>query len=233
MKFGIAVFPGTWSDRDCEHWLRLAGHETVMLWHKDTDLQGVDCMILPGGFSYGDHLRCGAIARFAPLMSSVTSFAGDGGLVLGICNGFQILCEAGLLPGALMRNGSLEFRCQPSWLEVENTGTPFTRDCDAGEVLEIPVSHGEGRYVADPQTLQQLEKENRVVFRYVRPDGSPAGDQSPNGSMHDIAGICNARGNVVGMMPHPERACELLLGSVDGNRLLDSLEAGTRAAAAV
>jgi phosphoribosylformylglycinamidine synthase len=219
VKFGIAVFPGTWSDRDCAHAVELAGHEAVMLWHKDADLRGADCVILPGGFSYGDHLRCGAIARFAPLMEKVVEFAHDGGLVWGICNGFQILCEAHLLPGALTRNSSLQFRCEPSWLRVETTDTPYTAGSAMGEVLQVPVSHGEGRYVADAATLAQLESDDRVVFRYVAPDGSAVGDNTPNGSMRDIAGIVNEGRNVLGMMPHPERASEPLLGSSDGLQL--------------
>ena len=223
MRFGIAVFPGTWSDRDCAHAVELAGHEAVMLWHKDSDLRGVDCVILPGGFSYGDHLRCGAIARFAPLMESIVGFAGDGGLVWGICNGFQILCEAHLLPGALTRNASLQFRCEMSHLRVESTDTPFTAGSPLGSVLRVPVSHGEGRFVADEATLDLLEGEGRVVFRYVSPDGSAVGDATPNGSMRDIAGIVNQRRNVLGMMPHPERACEPLLGSSDGLQLFKTV----------
>ncbi len=225
MKFGIAVFPGTWSDRDCAHAVQMAGHESVMLWHQERDLQGADCVILPGGFSYGDHLRCGAVARFAPLMEAVSDFAQRGGLVWGICNGFQILCEARILPGALSRNSSLQFRCEPSWLRVENVTSPFTSACAQGEILEIPVSHGEGRYVADEQTVEQLEREQRVAFRYVKPDGSAAGETSPNGSVHDIAGILNESGTVLGMMPHPERACEPLLGSADGMRLFECVAA--------
>jgi phosphoribosylformylglycinamidine synthase len=227
VRFGIAVFPGTWSDRDCAHAVELAGHEAVMLWHKDDDLRGVDCVILPGGFSYGDYLRCGAIARFAPLMDSVVGFAGEGGLVWGICNGFQILCEAHLLPGALTRNASLQFRCEPAYLRVESTDTPFTAESALGDVLQVPVSHGEGRYVADEATLDLLEREQRVVFRYVAPDGSPVGDATPNGSMRDIAGIVNAGGNVLGMMPHPERACEPMLGSSDGLQLFTNVAQAT------
>jgi phosphoribosylformylglycinamidine synthase len=223
VRFGIAVFPGTWSDRDCAHAVELAGHEAVMLWHKDADLRGADCVILPGGFSYGDHLRCGAIARFAPLMERVVEFANDGGLVWGICNGFQILCEAHLLPGALTRNSSLQFRCEPSWLRVETTNTPYTAGSTVGEVLQVPVSHGEGRYVADEATLAQLESDDRVVFRYVAPDGSAVGDRTPNGSMRDIAGIVNEGRNVLGMMPHPERASEALLGSSDGLQLFKTV----------
>lgn len=203
--------------------MELAGHEAVMLWHKDRDLQGAECVILPGGFAYGDYLRAGAVARFAPLMESVSAFAAAGGLVWGICNGFQILCEAHLLPGALTRNSSLEFRCAPTWLRVESVDNAFTEGCARGDVLQVPVSHGEGRYVADDATLDLLEREQRVAFRYVRRDGSAAGDASPNGSMRDIAGIVNEGRNVLGMMPHPERACEPLLGSSDGLRLFSSV----------
>jgi phosphoribosylformylglycinamidine synthase subunit PurQ / glutaminase len=223
VRFGIAVFPGTWSDRDCAHAVELAGHEAVMLWHKDASLQNADCVILPGGFSYGDHLRCGAIARFAPLMESVVDFANNGGLVWGICNGFQILCEAHLLPGALTRNASLQFRCEMTQLRVETSTTPFTDAIPAGTILRVPVSHGEGRYVADEQTLDTLERDDRVAFRYVAPDGAPVGDATPNGSMRDIAGIVSQRRNVLGMMPHPERACEPLLGSSDGMRLFQAV----------
>jgi len=225
MRFGIAVFPGTWSDRDCAHAVQLDGHEAVMLWHKDRTVQAVDCVILPGGFSYGDYLRTGAVARFAPLMEAVQEFAAAGGLVWGICNGFQILCEAHLLPGALVRNGSLQFRCEPSWLRVETTATPFTSSLRSGQVLQIPVSHGEGRYVADEATLDALESQRRVAFRYVAPDGGAVGEASPNGSLCDIAGIVSEGGNVLGMMPHPERACEPLLGSADGMELVRSVAA--------
>jgi phosphoribosylformylglycinamidine synthase subunit PurQ / glutaminase len=223
MRFGIAVFPGTWSDRDCAHAVELAGHDAVMLWHKDRDLRGADCVILPGGFAYGDYLRAGAVARFAPLMEAVIEFANAGGLVWGICNGFQILCEAHLLPGALTRNSSLEYRCEATWLRVENVDTVYTAEAELGSVLQIPVSHGEGRYVADEATLDMLEREQRVAFRYVARDGSAVGAASPNGSMRDIAGIVNEGRNVLGMMPHPERACELLLGSADGLRLFESV----------
>jgi len=229
MRFGIAVFPGTWSERDCARAVEVAGHDSVFLWHRDRDLGGSDCVILPGGFSYGDHLRTGAIARFAPLMESVQEFAAGGGLVLGICNGFQILCEAHLLPGALTRNASLEFRCETAWLRVETVGTPFTGACEPGQVLAIPVSHGEGRYVAEPSVLDRLEAEGRVAFRYVSPDGSPVGDASPNGSMRDIAGIVNEGRNVLGMMPHPERAAEPLLGSADGTRIFLSVASAVAA----
>ena len=223
MRFGIAVFPGTWSDRDCAHAVKLAGHDAVYLWHKDADLRDADCVILPGGFSYGDHLRAGAIARFSPLMDAVQEFAARGGLVWGICNGFQVLCEAHMLPGALTRNASLQFRCEPAWLRVEREDTPFTRGCRTGDVLQIPVSHGEGRYVADDAALDVLERDSRVVLRYVAPHGGYVGAASPNGSMRDIAGIVNESGNVLGMMPHPERACESLLGSSDGMPLFKSV----------
>jgi len=225
MRFGIAVFPGTWSDRDCAEAVTASGHESAYLWHKDPDLKNVDCVLLPGGFSYGDHLRCGAIARFAPLMESVIDFARAGGLVWGICNGFQILCEAHLLPGALTRNNSLQFRCEPAFLRVETVSTPYTTTSVRGDILQIPVSHGEGRYVADESTLDLLERERRVAFRYVSRTGGPIGDASPNGSMRDIAGIVNSTRNVLGMMPHPERACTPLLGSADGLALFTSVAA--------
>jgi phosphoribosylformylglycinamidine synthase len=207
--------------------VELAGHEAVMLWHKDAALQNVDCVILPGGFSYGDHLRCGAIARFAPLMESVVDFAERGGLVWGICNGFQILCEAHLLPGALTRNASLQFRCEMTQLRVETSATPFTDGLERGDMLRVPVSHGEGRYVADEATLDALDREDRVAFRYVAPDGGGVCDATPNGSMRDIAGIVNEGRNVLGMMPHPERACEPLLGSSDGMQLFRAVVAAS------
>jgi len=217
MKFGIAVFPGTWSDRDCAHAVELAGHEPVMLWHKDADLRGADCVILPGGFSYGDYLRAGAVARFAPLMESVSAFAERGGLVWGICNGFQILCEAGLLPGGLMRNARLRFLSRPVWVRVEATDTPFTQAYERSEILEIPIAHGDGRYVAAAPTAAELEATGRVVWRYVR--------DNPNGSTNEIAGICNAGRNVVGIMPHPERRSAPVLGGPDGARVFQSMEA--------
>lgn len=223
MKFGIAVFPGTWSDRDCAWAVECAGQESVYLWHRDTDLRGVDCVLLPGGFSYGDHLRCGAIARFSPLMASVVEFAQRGGLVWGICNGFQVLCEVHLLPGALTRNASLEFRCATAYLRVETSESAYTRGISVGEILRIPVSHGEGRYVADEATLDKLERGKRVLLRYVSADGGAVGNATPNGSLRDIAGIVNAERNVLGMMPHPERACEALLGSSDGLDMFTSV----------
>jgi phosphoribosylformylglycinamidine synthase len=229
MKFGIVVFPGTWSDRDCHHVLaHVMGEEAVSIWHQDEDLQDCDCIILPGGFSYGDYLRTGAIARFSPVMRSVTRFAEAGGLVLGICNGFQILLEAGLLPGAMLRNASLEFRCQWTHLRVENAATPFTRACAPGQVLRVPISHGEGNYFADDATLAELEASGQVLLRYCEPDGQVTPDANPNGSRHNIAGIINARGNVAAMMPHPERCGEAVLGGTDGLFLFRSVVEAVR-----
>jgi len=224
MRFGIAVFPGTWSDRDCA-WVveQVLGHEARYLWHADRDLQGSDCVILPGGFSYGDYLRCGAIARFAPLMEAVAAFAARGGLVLGICNGFQILQEARLLPGALLRNASLQFRCRWVHVRTENASTPFTSACRPGQVLRIPISHGEGNFFADPQTLETLEQRGQVVFRYCDPEGRVTTESNPNGSLRNIAGIINPAGNVLGMMPHPERCGEAVLGGTDGLFVLRSI----------
>jgi phosphoribosylformylglycinamidine synthase len=230
VNFGVVVFPGTWSDRDCG-WVvdQVLGERLTYLWHKRTDLGDVDCVILPGGFSYGDYLRTGAIARFAPVMQSVAEFAERGGLVWGICNGFQILCEAGLLPGALIRNASVEFRCEWTNLVVERADTPFTNQVTRGDVLRVPISHGEGSYFADPATLSSLEREGQVVFRYADASGAVTPEANPNGSLNNIAGIVNRRGNVLGMMPHPERCCEAELGGTDGLRLFRSLlQAGVK-----
>ena len=217
MRFAVVVFPGTWSDGDCYYVLdTLLGQKVDYVWHREHDLSGYDCIVLPGGFSYGDYLRCGAVARFSPVMEAVSRHAERGGLVYGICNGFQILCEAGLLPGVLRRNNSLQFRCEPVNLRVENTGTPFTSVCKPGQVLEIPISHGEGSYYADAETLAVLEENDRVVFRYTTPAGVVTPEANPNGSLNNIAGIVNMRGNVLGMMPHPERASEGLMGGEDG-----------------
>jgi len=217
LNTGIVVFPGTWSDRDCAHAVGEMLEQPVrFVDHRERSLDDLELVILPGGFSYGDYLRCGAIARFAPVMEAVTDFANRGGLVLGICNGFQILQEARLLPGALLKNASCEFRCEWVHLRVEQSGSAFSQDCRPGQVLRIPISHGEGNFFADPETLDALERNGQVVFRYCAPDGRVTADANPNGSLGNIAGIANARGNVVGMMPHPERACELLLGGVDG-----------------
>ena len=223
LRFGIAVFPGTWSDKDCAYAVALAGGDSVQLWHADHDLKGADCVVLPGGFAYGDYLRAGAVARFAPLMEAVAEHARSGGLVLGICNGFQILCEAGLLPGALLPNQSLQYRCQPSWLRVETTSTSFLRGVGVGRVLEMPISHGQGRYYAAPDTLDRMEASEQVALRYCSPEGELAPGHNPNGSLRHIAGILSPQRNVLGMMPHPERACEELLGSADGLLMFTAL----------
>jgi len=217
LKFGVVVFPGTWSDADCYHVLDdVLGQQVDYLWHKETSLAGYDCIILPGGFSYGDYLRAGAIARFSPVMAGVKKFADSGGLVLGICNGFQILCESGLLPGVLMRNEHLQFRCQWVNLRTERVSTPFTKSCVPGQVLRVPISHGEGNYFADQATLAELEDKGRIVFRYSNERGEITPEANPNGSLNNIAGIVNADGNVLGMMPHPERCCEPEVGGTDG-----------------
>ncbi|MSQ12114.1 MAG: phosphoribosylformylglycinamidine synthase subunit PurQ [Dehalococcoidia bacterium] len=224
MRFGVIVYPGTWSDQDCLHALRDAIEQDVeIVWHKKRDLSRFDCVVVPGGFSYGDYLRAGAIARFSPVTDALKEFAAAGRLVLGICNGFQILCEAGLLPGALLRNEHLEFRCQWTHLRVENAQTPLTNACKPGQVLRIPISHGEGRYYASPEVLMGLEMNRQVVFRYCDPQGRMAPEHNPNGSLNNIAGIVNRQGNVLGMMPHPERAVEEVLGSTDGLPVLLSM----------
>lgn len=229
MRFGIIVFPGTWSDKDCYYAIKdILGQKVDYIWHKETDLSEYDCVVLPGGFSYGDYLRPGAIARFSPVMTSLERFASEGKIVIGICNGFQILCESGLLPGALLRNDHLEYRCQWVYLKVENNDTPFTSCCRNGQVLKIPISHYEGRYYADDVTLAELEANKRVVFRYSTRAGDIADSANPNGSLHNIAGIINKEGNVLGMMPHPERACEPLLGSSDGNLIWESIIASIK-----
>ena len=216
MRFGVVVFPGSNCDADClyvlEHILKVPAEP---IWHQARDLH-VDCVILPGGFAYGDYLRAGAIARFSPIMAAVERFAREGGLVLGICNGFQILCEAGLLPGALLRNAGLTFRCEWVHVRVENVHTPFTHRCQPGQVLRLPIAHGEGRYYLDPAGLQALEARGGVVLRYATPTGEVHPSANPNGSLHNIAGIVNETGNVFGLMPHPERAAEPDLGSTDG-----------------
>ncbi|MDR7545157.1 MAG: phosphoribosylformylglycinamidine synthase subunit PurQ [Armatimonadota bacterium] len=224
MTWGVVTFPGSNCDRDCVHALRsVLGQQVVAVWHADRSLDGVDAVVLPGGFSYGDYLRSGAVAATAAIMPAVRRFAEAGGPVLGICNGFQILTEAGLLPGTLMRNLSLRFRCMPAWVRVESTGTPFTSALVAGEVLRMPIAHGEGRYLAPPDMIAALEAANRVVFRYCDSRGRVVPEANPNGSAAAIAGIANAAGNVVGLMPHPERASEALLGSQDGRRLFESV----------
>jgi phosphoribosylformylglycinamidine synthase len=216
VRFAVIVFPGTWSDHDSQYSLQLAGHEADLVWHRETDLSRYDAIVLPGGFSYGDYLRCGAIARFSPVMQTVVADAETGKPVIGICNGFQVLCEAHLLPGALMRNDSLQYRCQWVDLRTENTSSAWTNALEPGQVLRVPISHGEGRYYADAATLDELESAGRVAFRYCNPAGDVTPEANPNGSERNIAGIVNERGNVLGMMPHPERACEPLLGGEDG-----------------
>jgi phosphoribosylformylglycinamidine synthase I len=224
MKFGIVTFPGSNCDYDAFQAItEILGEEATYLWHKDHDLQGSDVIILPGGFSYGDYLRAGAIARFSPIMQDVIAHAKAGGPVLGICNGFQIACEAGLLPGALMRNSHLQFVSAEVRIRVENDDTMFTNLYDRREILRMPVAHGDGRYVASPDVLDQLEAEGRVVFKYVDAVGAVSEDANPNGSERNIAGIISEAGNVLGLMPHPERACSPLLGSADGVRLLESI----------
>ena len=224
MKFGVVVFPGSNCDHDALCAVQNAlGQQASFLWHQSADLQGSDVVILPGGFSYGDYLRTGAIAHFAPILASVKEFAAQGGLVLGICNGFQILLEAGLLPGAMLRNRSLKFICRPVHIRVEKAATAFTNACHKGQVLEIPIAHAEGNYFADAEILENLERHGQVIFRYCRPDGEITDDANPNGSLHNIAGISNRAGNVLGMMPHPERASDALLGSTDGRFLFQSL----------
>ncbi len=226
MRWGVVTFPGSLDDRDALYALeRVLGEAAVPLWHKDRGLSGVDCVVLPGGFSYGDYLRAGALARFAPVMESVIRFARDGGLVMGICNGFQVLCEAGLLPGALIRNRSLHFLCATVRCRVEEADTPFTRAYTQADVLALPIKHGEGCYVADLQTLQALEDAHQVVLRYVDASGRATEAANPNGSLRNIAGIVNPGRNVFGLMPHPEHACEALCGGVDGTGFFRSVRA--------
>jgi phosphoribosylformylglycinamidine synthase len=216
MRFAVIVFPGTWSDHDSQYSLQLAGQQADLVWHRETDLSAYDAIVLPGGFSYGDYLRCGAIARFSPVMRSVVAEADAGKPVIGICNGFQVLCEAHLLPGALMRNDSLQYRYEWVHLRAENITSPWTGLLEPGQVIRVPISHGEGRYFADEPTLDELESSGRVAFRYCTDAGEVTAEANPNGSERGIAGIVNERGNVLGMMPHPERACEPLLGGEDG-----------------
>jgi len=226
MKFGVVVFPGSNCDHDAYHVIsKVIGQPVDFVWHRDSQLVDYDCVVLPGGFSYGDYLRTGAIASHSPIMRAVVELAKRGGYVLGICNGFQILCESGLLPGALMRNRSLSYKCEHVNLRVERTDTAYTGHYSQGQLLSIPIAHGEGNYFCDPETLAELEGEGRVVFRYVDPTGEMTDASNPNGSLNNIAGIVNAAGNVLGMMPHPERASEESLGSVDGRGLFTSLTA--------
>ena len=223
MKFAVIVFPGSNSDYDAFHAASaVVGEQASLVWHKDSSLGGADAVILPGGFAHGDYLRTGAIARFSPIMAAVSAFAERGGPVLGICNGFQVLLEAGLLPGAMVRNRAIKFISRLVPVRVEQTDTPFTEACRAGQVLHLPIAHGEGNYFAEPDVVEMLERERRVIFRYVNAAGEASPDGNPNGSLNNIAGICNERRNVVGLMPHPERAAEPWMGSADGRVVLES-----------
>lgn len=225
MKFGVIVFPGSNCDHDCYHAVKhVLGQETNYIWHKDTHtLKYYDCIVVPGGFSYGDYLRPGAIAKYSPVMDEIRAYANSGGLVLGICNGFQILIEAGLLPGVLMRNESLKFICQDVYLKVENEETPFTSSYSKDEVIKIPIAHHDGNYFADAETLKKMEDNNQIVFRYSTKSGEPTKEANPNGSLENIAGICNEKKNVLGMMPHPERCVEKILGNEDGKKVFESI----------
>jgi len=232
LKFGVIIFPGSNCDHDAYHVIsKHVGQPVDFIWHRDIDLRSYDAVIIPGGFSYGDYLRAGALARFSPVMNSVNEFAAEGKLVLGICNGFQILCEAGLLPGALIRNRDLHFVCGHVNVRVENADTPFTHELKDGSVLSMPIAHAEGNYVCDEATLNELRRDDRIVFRYCEANGEITDAANPNGSRDNIAGICNPQRNVMGLMPHPERACEDLLGSSDGREVFRSL-AGVLATAA-
>ncbi|MBI5185516.1 MAG: phosphoribosylformylglycinamidine synthase subunit PurQ [Nitrospinae bacterium] len=223
MKFGVVVFPGSNCDHDCYHVLKhVMAQEVEFIWHKSTALKGFDCLVLPGGFSYGDYLRCGAIAKFSPIVKEIRSFAEHGGLVIGICNGFQILVEAGLLPGALMRNKALRFICKDVHLRVENNGSSFTTGVGK-TVLKIPIAHADGNYYADAGTLNKLEKNRQIVFRYSDAKGEVTDAANPNGSLNNIAGITNREKNVLGMMPHPERCAEAILGNADGKMIFESI----------
>jgi phosphoribosylformylglycinamidine synthase I len=231
MKFAVVVFPGSNCDHDAYYAAkRVVGQEAEYVWHKDTDLRGADVVILPGGFSHGDYLRTGAIARFSPIMRVVAAFAQRGGPVLGICNGFQVLLEAGLLPGAMLRNRSLKFRCEHVYLRVEQIDTPFTLACRRGQILRIPIAHGEGNYFAEPHVIARLEANRQIVFRYTTAAGEVSDAANPNGSAAAIAGLCNEGRNVVGLMPHPERACEPILGSGDGLVVFESVVAALASA---
>jgi phosphoribosylformylglycinamidine synthase len=224
MKFGVVIFPGSNCDHDTYYVLKdIMKQEATFLWHKEHDLKNVDCVILPGGFSYGDYLRSGAIAKFSPLMLEVVEFANKGGLVLGICNGFQVLMELGLLPGAMLRNKNLKFLCQYVHIKVENNKTLFSRKGKKGQVLKIPIAHYEGNYIAPPDTIQELKANGQIIFRYCDAEGHLSEEANVNGSLESIAGLVNTSGNIMGMMPHPERASEMILGSEDGKIIFDSI----------
>ncbi|MFT4587094.1 MAG: phosphoribosylformylglycinamidine synthase I [Candidatus Binatia bacterium] len=225
MNVAVIQFPGSNCDQDAVHALRIMGHSARLLWHKDESVGDADAVIVPGGFSYGDYLRCGAIARFSPVMQAVKTFAAEGGLVLGICNGFQVLCEAGLLPGALVRNRSLQFRCEHVYLKTASGDSPFTGGVDAGRLLRIPVAHGEGCYFADEETIAALKANNQILWQYAGSEGELTDDANPNGSVDNIAGVCNEARNVAGLMPHPERACEEIIGGADGRAIFESMAA--------
>lgn len=224
MKFGIVVFPGSNCDHDCYHVVKnVLGQEAEYIWHKETEIKGFDCLILPGGFSYGDYLRTGAIAKFSPVMKGLKEFADGGGLVIGICNGFQILVEAGLLPGVLMRNRDLKFICENRYLKVENSDTRFTSLYSKGEVINLPIAHADGNFFADDETLKRLQDKGQILFRYCKADGNTTDDSNPNGSLLNIAGVCNEKRNILGMMPHPERCAEEIMGNIDGKRVFESI----------
>jgi phosphoribosylformylglycinamidine synthase subunit PurQ / glutaminase len=223
MNFAVLQFPGSNCDQDCVHVLgNVLGHSARLLWHKETSLGNADAVIIPGGFSYGDYLRTGAIARFSPIMQAVQTFAANGGLVLGVCNGFQILCEAGMLPGALIRNRSLQFRCEHVFLKTETRNSPYTNAIPE-KLMRIPIAHGEGCYFADAETLARLKANDQILWRYVNAEGQPTEISNPNGSVDNIAGICNERRNIAGLMPHPERASETILGCADGKAIFESI----------
>ena len=223
MNFAVLQFPASNCDQDAIHAVRLLGHSARFVWHKENSLGAVDAVIVPGGFSYGDYLRCGAIARFSPVTQAVKQFADNGGLVLGICNGFQVLTEAGLLPGALIRNRSLQFRCEHVFLKTATPDSPFTSQIPAGKLLRVPIAHGEGCYFADADTIQRLKAGRQILWQYANAAGELTDDANPNGAVENIAGVCNERRNVAGLMPHPERACEDLLGSSDGRWIFESI----------
>jgi len=223
-KFGIIIFPGTWSDKDCYYAINnILNNEAKYIWHKETNIDDFDCLVLPGGFSYGDYLRPGAIARFSPIMNEIINFAKTGKPIIGICNGFQILCEAKLLPGILLPNDIMEFRCTTTYLKVQNSNSIFTNECNENDILNIPISHGEGNYFANDDTIKDLEENKRILFKYSSISGNITKSSNPNGSKNNIAGIINKQGNVLGMMPHPERSCEKSLGSEDGNLIFKSI----------
>lgn len=224
MNIGIIVFPGSNCDRDCAHVVsEVMGQAAHLIWHQETSVKNMDAIILPGGFSYGDYLRTGSIARFSPIMEAVVEFANQGGLILGICNGFQILLEAGLLPGAMLRNTGLSFICDDAYVCVENADTPFTNTCEAGQIIKLPIAHAEGNYCTDPVTLSALQANAQIVFRYCDKNGKVTTTSNPNGSIDNIAGIRNAQGNVLGLMPHPERCAEAILSNQDGQLIFQSM----------